>query len=279
MSSRLPGQTVDSPPFRGLASSVFGPPLRTGPMTTPSDWPTPPHTLHLAPDEIHIWRAHVDAPEVRHWEARLSPDEHQRAARFAFVTDRNRFVASRGILREVLGQYLHIAPIRLRFAFGPNGKPRLVGDPDAPVRFNVSHSSRFAVYVFARDREVGIDIEEVRSELEVETIARRFFSVREFDEFRSFPPLQKTEAFFRGWTRKEAYLKGLGSGLDTPLTSFSVTMKPDTPETLSDGNGTLWALRSFQPESGYAGAVAAEGDDWTARFWNFQSSPREGSGR
>lgn len=130
-------------------------------------------------DEIHVWHADLarsDEERVR-WEANLSPDEKERADRFHFVKDRNRFVVARGLLRELLGRYLRQAPASLEFSYGEYGKPSLSGEnASSGLCFNLSHSSDLAVYAVARERNLGIDVERIRPEAASDRIAERFFS-------------------------------------------------------------------------------------------------------
>jgi 4'-phosphopantetheinyl transferase len=162
----------------------------------------------------------------------------------------------------------------MEFTYGEQGKPRLrLRESDPGLRFNVSHSHGVAVYALTCGREVGIDVEAVRSNVSAEDIAARFFSPIELAEFRALPVRHRDEGFFLCWTRKEAYIKALGGGLSIPLDSFSVSLTPGQPEALVSAESERWTLRSFQPSRGYAGAVVAEGRDWILHCWNWPSQP------
>ncbi|MCK4829662.1 hypothetical protein KA005_78790, partial [bacterium] len=165
-------------------------------MLAPSFNP-PPVDLTLTTDDIHIWCASLDAQISRfHILLKtLSVDEQMRAERFYFDKDRKRFIVGRGILRSILGNYLDIAPSRLRFCYGDNGKPAV--DDTAcqrTIRFNLSHSNGRALFAFSIDRELGIDIEKVHDMPDMSHIAERFFSERECKLFRAIPECQKREA-------------------------------------------------------------------------------------
>jgi 4'-phosphopantetheinyl transferase len=134
--------------------------------TTPSNWLRPPRPLlPLAPGQIHVWRlAHNPQclPPIA-WESALSPDEHSRANRFAFHRDRNAYITTRAVLRELLGQYLAMPPDKIQFHYAERGKPAIsptAGDP--PVHFNVSHTRSLALLAFSSDRRLGIDVEFIR---------------------------------------------------------------------------------------------------------------------
>lgn len=131
-------------------------------------------------------------------------------------------------------------------------------ETNSSVRFNMSHSQGLAAFAFAHNRELGIDVELIRPDFGGEGIAKRYFSRDEVAELMSLAPEIRAEAFFLCWSRKEAYIKARGQGLQIPLTSFAVSLTPGAPERLRADDASRWELRSFQPKEGYAGAVIAE---------------------
>jgi 4'-phosphopantetheinyl transferase len=182
------------------------------------------------------------AGEVNVWMVRLgtAPEPSRRS------------LVSHVALRLVLGELTGTAPESLRFerrcghcGGAGHGKPRLAGRPD--LDFSISHSGGLALIAVARGRRVGVDVERVRRRTDVLAIARGSLSARErhaiecpgTDEARR-------EAFFRCWTRKEAYLKAVGVGLAGGL---------DTDPEEARG----WQIRSLSAPPGYMAAVAAEG--------------------
>jgi 4'-phosphopantetheinyl transferase len=246
-------------------------------MTATVVWSSPIATPELTNSEIHVWRVLLptDQVAVRRLEATLASDEQARAARFIFERDQARFIAARGILRDSLGKYMRCAPQAVEFVYGPRGKPAVAGRSPLPaLRFNLSHSNDLAVIAIARAREVGIDIEMIRPGIATDEIAKRYFSSKETAELSRMPAELRTEAFFLCWTRKEAYIKARGDGLHIPLDSFDVSLSPTMPATLSSADESRWSIESFVPslatEPKYAGAVAAEGKDWTARYFDWK---------
>jgi 4'-phosphopantetheinyl transferase len=190
----------------------------------------------------------------------LSAEEKERLSRYAFEQLKTDFTLSRGILRALLGRYLAIGPDRVRFAYGPRGKPSLAF-PSVPFEFNVAHSGGLAAYAFAVGCELGVDIEAVRPLPDQEDIVRRFFSPEECDEWLALDARQRDHAFFRCWTRKEAYLKALGDGLSIPLDSFQVSLRPGKPAVLVRAVGgpdaaSRWSLCSMTPAEGYVASLA-----------------------
>ncbi len=213
-------------------------------------------------DEIHVWHAALDRAEnnLSHLESTLSPEEKARADRFHFANDRNRFVAARGLLRELLGRYIHQSPADLEFSYAKYGKPSLAGEnASSGLCFNVSHSAGMVVYAFAKARNLGIDVERVRPEFGGEDIAKRYFSSHEMTNLRTLPPEARAEGFFHCWTRKEAYLKATGMGLQIPLDSFAVSVLPGEPAQFLSGVEPRWHLNSFHPADGYVAAVVYDG--------------------
>jgi 4'-phosphopantetheinyl transferase len=247
-------------------------------MPTTDNWLAPPETIHLEKNEIHIWRSPLNpiTSVVESLQATLSEDEHARAIRFFFDRDRIHFIVARGILRELLGKYLDAPPVKLRFNYDPHGKPLLRGgDYNTDLRFNVSHSNGLAVFAFAIGREVGIDVELIRSSFACTEIAEHFFSIGEREELRALPREAQAEGFFNCWTRKEAYVKARGEGLQIPLDEFDVSLTPGDPATLRSADGDRWSIHSFEPQNGWAGAVVAEGKNWGVVRWDWMTGNSE----
>jgi 4'-phosphopantetheinyl transferase len=241
-------------------------------------WHVPPRALKLGNDEVHVWRAALDHTplQIDSCLRTLAVDERARAARFHFPRDREHFIVARGALRAILGFYLNRAPECLSFRYSSHGKPALTLESgEDPIRFNMSHSHGVALYAITCDREVGIDVECVRSNLEVEQIAGRFFSRQEIATLHALPAALRRYAFFLCWTRKEAYIKARGEGLSLPLDQFDVSLVPGEPAALlrtrPDSDEALrWSLKDLTPvPPGYAAALAAEGDGWSLALWEW----------
>jgi len=210
--------------------------------------------------EAAIWLADLDAAEAGdHALAVLSEDERARAARFVFDVHRRRFIACRAWLRQQLGERLTRAPHDLRFEYGPVGKPSLSG---GALRFNVSHSDRYALLAVA-DAEIGVDIEQERPLSDMDALAERVFSAAERQALAQVPAGRKAEAFFAGWTRKEAYIKARGEGIGF-LAAIEVALTPGEPPRLIRVDGQpheleRWSIQALSPVQGFAAAVCVEG--------------------
>lgn len=235
-----------------------------------TSWRSPPEALVLGREEVHVWRASLDHTplQIEILRRSLAADEEARAGRFHFEKDRAHFVAARGVLRDILGCYLKREPECLSFRYGSHGKPALAGYLDGEgIRFSVSHSHGMALYAVAREREVGVDLERVRPDLAVGEIAERFFSRWEVATLRALPAELQRQAFFRCWTRKEAYIKARGEGLSLPLEQFDVSLAPGKPAALlgtrpDPSEASRWSLQELCPVHGYVAALAVEAHGW-----------------
>jgi 4'-phosphopantetheinyl transferase len=238
------------------------------------NWGAAPRNPILRGDEVHVWLSMTgQAPPARGLPGLLSVDEIERANRFYFSRDRERFIHAHGVLRTLLGRYVGADPARLRFSSNRYGKPALAGEwAGAGLNFNLSHSHEVVLYAFAFEREVGVDVEHVRPELAGEEIAARFFAAREAEALRRTPDGARAEAFFSCWTRKEAYVKAVGEGLSIPLDSFVVSVDPEAREVSLEvggaaGEGRRWGIVSLRPAEEYVAALAAEGSGWQLKCW------------
>ncbi len=190
-------------------------------------------TASTLTEEIHVWV--LPTPEGRDvqadtWLDLLSTDEIARAGQFHFTHHAAAFAANRGRLRILLGHYLEQDAASIRFNYGPQGKPELRG---SDIAFNLSHTDGAALVAFTAGRRVGVDIEQRRPMDDLIEVARLNFSPSEIRQIESHrDPVQTHDAFYRCWTRKEAFLKGLGDGLTRPLAAFSVSCGPRHPRLL-----------------------------------------------
>jgi 4'-phosphopantetheinyl transferase len=209
----------------------------------------------------------------------LSADEGERADRFCFAHDRARFIAARGILRDLLSRYLGCAPAEIRFAYQSGGKPRLEQTEctTADLRFNLSHCATAAIYAFCWGKEVGVDIELIRPGIPWGMISSRFFAHGEIAKLRRWPAHQRTTASFTYWTRKEAYLKARGAGLSIPLNTFEVSAAPGKSPALlvsHDPNDLeCWSLCDVPLGQSLVSALANEGRPCRLRLLNYCPPP------
>lgn len=218
-------------------------------------------SLAAAPPGVRLRLVALDAVDQMQARAILSADERDRAARFHFDRDRRRFVAARAALRETIADDLGMSPVDVRFELGRFGKPRLAAGMRR--RFNLSHSDAYAVIALTSDAEVGVDLEHVREIEDCDRLAATVFSVRERAELEALPPADRLRGFFAGWTRKEAYIKATGDGLQQPLADFDVRLAPDRPPRLlrvkhRPAEVSRWSMWAWEPVPGYLAALCVE---------------------
>jgi 4'-phosphopantetheinyl transferase len=237
--------------------------------------------LALPEDEVQLWRMdlHAVGADESRWQRVLSVDEAARASRFHFARDRQRYVAARALLRTILASYLETDPGSLRFSYSEKEKPSLGAEhADSNVRFNITHSGGIALLAFTRRREIGVDVEQVRHDFDPGAIATRYFSTHEQNQLADLPAEEKVDAFFRCWTRKEAYIKATGDGLSLPLSQFDVSLVPGEIDALlatrPDGSeAASWLLREAPAGPGYVAALCVRGRDWMLNDWS--ADPRD----
>jgi len=248
-------------------------------------WEPPPTRVCLGRGEVHVWRAALSAEGSRGagQMGSLSEQERLGARGFHFAKDRDRYVLSRSILRQLLGLYLGRRPAAVDISVGPFGKPFVPEDSaGSGLRFNLSHSGDFALYAFSVGRDVGIDLERsVPLELD-ELDSAGFLSEREKLELSSLGGRSRQEALLRCWARKEAYIKATGEGMNAPLTEIEVSVAPGSPSVHRRQRGReadrRWSLEDLCVAPGYAACLAVEGeaaiDTWEWLWPEPESPPR-----
>ena len=224
--------------------------------------------------EVNIWQInfYVSEKEIAFLYSFLSQDETKKASKFKFKKDRNCSIITRGALRLLSGQYLNLNPKDITFKYGDFGKPYF--DLESTLKFNVSHSGNMAIIGFVLNDDIGVDIEEIKTNFDVFEIASNNFSGSEIQSLKKLPSDIQVKGFYRCWTRKESFIKAKAKGLSFPLDSFSVSIDSDDKagllETKWDKNEKdLWQLFSFSPQENYLGAVSVKGNIQNIKYYNF----------
>lgn len=232
-------------------------------------WSEAPDSLSLTTGAVHVWRVDLEQPEnvLERFRGVMDVEEIDRANRFHFEKHRRHFITGRGFLRHVLARYVNANPEAVKFSYGAYGKPSVSG-----LQFNMSHSHNVGILALAENRELGVDVEHIRADFATEDIARRFFSRAEVEGFNSLPVNERVAAFFRCWTRKEAYIKAIGLGMSQPLDEFDVTLRPEEPATLlyaKEDDAARWEMSDLDVGPDYAGAVIVEAPVSKIHCWHF----------
>ncbi len=223
-------------------------------VETTGPFPLEEGTIYLLEGDLHGSPAEVDASL-----AILSPAERTRAARFRYYRHRRRYVIAHARLRQTLSRVTGERPEAFRFQLGKHGKPYLMDGPS----FNLSHSGERFLLGMSTSGRIGVDLEEERPVREMVALAKKKFSSEEVEVFLAAPEIDRTRVFFRIWTLKEAYLKGIGTGLATRLDSFAVNPQPgetnalvriDDPAEVLDA----WFVRNWAVGGSAHAAVAID---------------------
>lgn len=217
--------------------------------------------MSLSRDEVHIWRVPIARTASAHVWAMLSEDDKRRARQFQSPLYQSRWLWAHAALRDILGKYLDDGQ-PLRSWTSPLGKPRLCGVD--MLNFNLSHSGKWALIVVAREVDVGIDVERIREDVELEVIARRTFSAAETASLCKLNGQDYIEGFYCCWTRKEAFVKALGLGLSADLSAFDVSVEPGHAQLLAVRPplpcSPPWTLADVVVDENHKAAVAVQGE-------------------
>ena len=221
----------------------------------------------LPENTIDLWLINLDPPGFQFPQPQnniYSTDELDRAERFRFDRHRRQYLVGRGQLRRILGGYTHTSPDEIKFSYGEYGKPMLAS-PAENLQFNLSNTHEKALVGFSYIEKIGVDLEyRDRHIWDVESLARSVFTEQELAELNKYSADEKLIPFLSGWTRKEAYLKGIGKGLALPLKDFSVELKNDQPNPKI--SVPEWNLASFWSANDYLSAVAFPASDARPRL-------------
>ena len=230
------------------------------------DWSKPPGNLTLLENEIHLWRANLDLPSVtiNKLASSLSEDERTRANCFRFEQHRQHFIAGRGILRQLVANYLQVKSDLVIFEYSSRGKPHLASALNqGNLHFNVSHSQGWALYGFNYQRIIGVDLEFIKDNIDYKQLAKRFFTSQEVELINSYPAREQKTIFFQLWTAKEAYLKAKGDGLAGSLDSIQFTLNHNQEINLvaikqDHKQASNWLIKNFIPQDNFVATIVVE---------------------
>ncbi|MEO8380292.1 MAG: 4'-phosphopantetheinyl transferase superfamily protein [Acidobacteriota bacterium] len=228
-----------------------------------------PGELPLTPGEIHLWLTSYDEIEDpllhAHYRGLLNAEEAAQEPRFHFARDRRRYLVTRALVRTVLSRYASIAPADWIFKTNAYGRPEIanVAAQRDLLTFNISHTHSLIVLAVTRQRELGVDVENVEARNVPMDIADRYFAPGEVTTLMAAPAHEQQYRFFEYWTFKEAYIKARGMGLSLPLDKFSfqypgaraveIAIDPELADVPD-----RWQFWQFRPEASYLVALCAE---------------------
>lgn len=221
--------------------------------------------MPLPPDEVHVWR--VEPEEINDpglletYLGLLSPEEREKQRKFYFEKNKRQYLVSHALVRLTLSRYAPVEPRAWTFVTNEYGCPRVAGEGNAWLRFNLSHTDGMAMIAVARDVDVGVDVEDTLRTGETTGIAGRFFAPSEVQALKALEASRQRERFFEYWTLKEAYIKARGMGLSLPLEQFAFDLQPGEPPRIAfdprlkdDPEG--WQFVQLGPSKRHMAAVA-----------------------
>ena len=230
--------------------------------------------ISLPSNTIHLWGIELDGSQqcLERCTGWLDEDERHRTARLVREDIRQRYVLAHGGLRAVLSRYLGITPDAITLDRSATGKPSLTRElrDRSSITFNLSHAHGRALIAVSQAQEVGVDLECVRSEVEVVKLSKRYFTHSEHTAIMQAPEEQRAMRFFRYWVAKEALLKAQGIGL-RGLSDCEICIEGDGVDMevrtrLGAQFRDTLQVRFLPCEMGWEAAVAAQSVDSVIRF-------------
>ena len=208
------------------------------------------------PGETHLYYALEDRIRepalLAAYEALLTPEERARKQRYYFERNRHEYLITRALVRSVLSRYAQVSPEAWAFSANSYGCPAVASPAGTGLRFNLSNTRGLVCCLVSKDRDLGVDVEDIDREGESVSIADRFFSPSEVAELRTQPDDRRRARFFDYWTLKEAYIKARGMGLAIPLDHFSFQLKAGSPIGITfdprlEDDPTSWQFEQLRP--------------------------------
>jgi 4'-phosphopantetheinyl transferase len=207
---------------------------------------------------VHVWLFSIDPKDYRENEflSILSPEEQAKSKKFHFSVDQKKYVISHGIMRKIIASYIPCHPKEIQYRHNAYGKPEL-HMPSCDIHFNLSHSEKLGALAIAT-RPIGTDIEHLKPLEDYISLTKHFLSEKESNYFEQLTFANQHQAFYRAWTKKEAYIKAIGMGLSYPVEQITICLD-EHPQILEDrvnpDNAANLSIVSFEHED-YMGAIA-----------------------
>jgi 4'-phosphopantetheinyl transferase len=216
----------------------------------PPDWRKAPSAIRLPEDCVHLWKLKINdfIAHTNELASCLSPEEYARGCRFKGTPNRNSYFVRHAVLRILIAAYSQQRCEQVIFKLGPWGKPELESEGSSTLNFSHSHSAGLALYAFARNARIGVDIEELRPINDALELSTQYLSRTEAADVLKASIDERSEAFLKLWTQKEALLKVSGIGIGQGLQSLDAVL-PDT-----------WHKIPLSPDTGYVGAIVTDRD-------------------
>ena len=240
----------------------------------------------LGPGEVRVvlrsLRPSPEPEDLRAWRELLSIDEIERLGRLLSTRARTEVLASRSLLRVVLGRTMGVDPRDWRFGSSATGRPTILEPAElrGALWFSLSHTEGLVGCAVASHEEVGIDLELSSREIDAGQLATRFFSEAEAARLASMPDVERAPEFLRLWTLKESYFKARGLGIAAGLDRIRFSMVDGVVRFEVDADldqATGWSFRIGEANTGHAVAIASRPlDEMSAQFVDSSGAPTKG---
>jgi 4'-phosphopantetheinyl transferase len=222
-----------------------------------------PDRIKLNPDTVHLWAARLSQwkTKLNEMDSFLDPAERIRADRFIIPERRVDFITQRGFLRTILSKYLVHKPGEITISISEDGKPFLV---EGNINFNLSHSEDLMICGITSGARIGVDIQHIYPVENLDRIIPKILTPAEIKLIENSPQKDKNELFLTIWTAKEAFLKALGSGFNSPVYNINISSIKENTLTLGIDDpryGSKWNIQELAIEPGYKAVLAIEGSD------------------
>lgn len=181
-------------------------------------------SVQLSKRGVQIWYTplHTDSVTLKRYSHMLSDREEERVVLLHSREKKAEYIIVHGALRILLGMYLGKRPADVCIETGDMGKPVL---PESDqLHFSIATSGEFGVFAFSLKREVGVDIEKINRYKDLSRLINHSLSAEEKAYLFSFPKKLQNPLFYAFWTRKEALLKAMGTGIDRPLNLVTIPL-------------------------------------------------------
>ena len=243
-----------------------------------SAWSLRKSSYDIPVNEVHVWKLNLEAQNGFQNEclSYLSAEEKTKAQRFHFDIDRAHFIMAHGIQRILLSRYTKIPTLDLKIARGAHGKPYCANESLENLHFNLSHSRGVALFAISKNAQVGVDVEWINPDFDVNSVVSTVFSGKEKQKLRELSGQDRLKWFFKFWTHKEAILKCLGTGLAIEPDMLELSFKDETvsfkfDSTVAHYLPPQWSLFEVNPAAEFAGALAINAAKVTLKTYIFES--------
>lgn len=217
--------------------------------------------MKINQNEIHIYSLNFseDNSLLEKFNHLLSDDERKKIEQYKFPNDRKRAGETFLYRRLIISNYINTNPRMIAFNKTSFGKPILIEANNSGVQFNYSHTEGKFLFALSNNSEIGVDIEFIKALIDIDSLAEKYFSNDELSFYKALSTYElKLIFFYRIWTRKEALLKGIGTGINDKMKNISVILNgsPNKSELSIKFNNQIWQIEDLHLQDNFIGSIA-----------------------